>query len=66
MTLRNAQMPLGPIEVDARNILGLRRRKDDTTVILQSVEPTHLHVRDPFPLVCKFLYEELQAKGGIG
>lgn len=65
MTLRNAQPPLGPIEIDSGNIIGLRKRNDGSTVILQSIEPTHIHVRDPFPLVCKFLYEELQAKGGI-
>ena len=65
MTLRNAQPPLGPIEIDAGDVIGLRKRNDGSTVILQSIEPTHVHVRDPFPLVCNFLYAELQAKGEI-
>ena len=61
--LRNAQMPYNQVEVKAENIIGLRLRADGSTVVLQNVEPTHLHVRDPFYLVCKFTYESLKKEG---
>lgn len=63
MTLRNGQMPYGPIEIDAKHVKGLRLRGDGSTVILQNVEPTHVHVRNPFHMVCKYVYEELKKEG---
>lgn len=46
------------IEVKAENVIGLRKRADGTTVVLQRISPAHLHVADRFDDVCLAIHME--------